>query len=43
MISRFKADGWTDAELSAWSYNTSQSNATTAAEVSALSGRPRSR
>ena len=35
MISRFKADGWTDAELSAWSYNSSQSNATTAEEVSA--------
>ena len=30
MISRFKADGWTDAELANWSYTTSQSNATTA-------------
>jgi triacylglycerol lipase len=35
MISRFKADGYTDAELNSWSYNTSQSNKTTAAEVAA--------
>jgi triacylglycerol lipase len=34
MISRFKADGWTDAQLMAFSYNTSQSNATTAQEIS---------
>ena len=34
MISRFKADGWTDAELNNWSYNTSQSNKTTASEIS---------
>ena len=33
MISRFKADGWTDAELVAWSYNSDQSNATTAAQL----------
>ena len=33
MISRFKADGWTDAQLMAFSYNTSQSNATTAQEI----------
>ncbi len=30
MVSRFKTDGWTDAELSTFTYNTSQSNATTA-------------
>jgi triacylglycerol lipase len=30
MISRFKADGWTDAELANFSYDTRQSNATTA-------------
>ena len=30
MISRFKADGWTDADLANFSYNTAQSNATTA-------------
>lgn len=35
MIDRFKADGWTAAELNNWSYNTSQSNATTASEISA--------
>jgi triacylglycerol lipase len=33
MIGRFQADGWTSAELNNWSYNTSQSNATTAAQV----------
>lgn len=33
MIAKFKADGWTTAELNSWSYNTSQSNATTAAQV----------
>jgi len=30
MISRFKKDGWSDAELVNWSYNFNQSNATTA-------------
>ena len=30
MVSRFKADGWTSAELANWSYNFRQSNATTA-------------
>lgn len=35
MISRFKADGWTDAQMHSWSYNTSQSNATTAKLVAA--------
>ncbi|HEU4656383.1 MAG TPA: triacylglycerol lipase [Capillimicrobium sp.] len=30
MISRFQADGWTSSELNNWSYNTSQSNVTTA-------------
>ena len=33
MVARFKAAGWTDAELHRWSYNTSQSNATTAQEI----------
>jgi triacylglycerol lipase len=33
MISRFKGDGWTDAELANFSYNTSQSNATTASLI----------
>jgi triacylglycerol lipase len=33
MISRFKADGWTTAELNNWSYNYSQSNATTAQQI----------
>jgi triacylglycerol lipase len=33
MVSRFKADGWTDAELVNWSYNYRQSNATTAALI----------
>ena len=36
MISRFQSDGWTNAELHNWSYNTNQSNATTASEISAL-------
>jgi triacylglycerol lipase len=33
MIGRFQADGWTSSELNNWSYNTSQSNATTAGQV----------
>ncbi|MBI5103682.1 MAG: triacylglycerol lipase [Solirubrobacterales bacterium] len=33
MVSNFKADGWTSAELNSWSYNTGQSNATTAAQL----------
>ena len=33
MVSRFKGDGWTDSELSTFTYNTSQSNATTAAII----------
>jgi len=33
MISRFQADGWTTAELNNWSYNTSQSNVTTASQL----------
>lgn len=33
MIDRFTADGWTAAELNNWSYNTSQSNKTTAAQI----------
>jgi triacylglycerol lipase len=32
-VSRFKADGWTNAELVNWSYNFRQSNATTAAQI----------
>ena len=34
MVGRFQADGWTTAELNNWSYNTSQSNATTAQQIS---------
>lgn len=33
MYNRFLADGYTAAELNNWSYNYSQSNATTAAEI----------
>lgn len=33
MANRFKADGWTDAELLNWSYDTSQSNKTTAQQL----------
>ena len=33
MEGRFAADGWTDAQLDNWSYNTSQSNKTTASQV----------
>ena len=33
MAAWFKADGWTDAELTTWSYNTAQSNVTTAREI----------
>jgi triacylglycerol lipase len=33
MISRFAADGWTAAQLNNWSYNTAQSNVTTAGQV----------
>lgn len=35
MVNRFAADGWTSAELNNWSYNTSQSNATTASQIKA--------
>lgn len=35
MISRFKSDGYTSAELFAWQYDTSQSNATTADQLAA--------
>jgi triacylglycerol lipase len=35
MVGRFQADGYTAAELNNWSYNTSQSNATTAQQVAA--------
>jgi triacylglycerol lipase len=33
MVSRFQADGWTTPELNNWSYNYSQSNATTASQI----------
>ena len=33
MVSRFKADGWTNAELANWSYNFHSSNANTAAII----------
>jgi triacylglycerol lipase len=33
MVGRFKRDGWTSAELANFSYNTAQSNATTAAII----------
>jgi triacylglycerol lipase len=33
MIGRFRKDGWTSAEIASFSYNTSQSNATTAAII----------
>jgi triacylglycerol lipase len=33
MVSRFSADGWTPAELNNWSYDYSQSNATTAQQI----------
>ena len=33
MVGWFKADGWTDAELATWSYNTAQSNEVTAREI----------
>jgi triacylglycerol lipase len=34
MVGRFKKDGWTSAELATFSYNTAQSNKTTAAIIS---------
>ena len=33
VVGRFAADGWTSAELNTWSYNTAQSNATTASQL----------
>src|SRR5215208_4746418 len=33
LVSRFQADGWTTPELNNWSYNYSQSNATTASQI----------
>lgn len=35
MVASFRSAGWTDAELHRWSYDTSQSNATTAQEIAA--------
>lgn len=34
MIGRFQADGWSSAQLNNWSYNTAQSNTTTAGQLS---------
>jgi len=34
MIGRFQADGWTPAQTNNWSYNTAQSNVTTAGQLS---------
>ncbi|MBT2395400.1 triacylglycerol lipase [Streptomyces sp. ISL-100] len=34
MAGRFKADGWPASHLDQWTYNTSQSNATTASQLS---------
>jgi triacylglycerol lipase len=36
MKSRFAADGWSASELNAWTYNTAQSNATTAGQLAAF-------
>lgn len=33
MIRRFSGDGWTSAELNAWTYDTSRSNRTTAEDI----------
>lgn len=33
MVDRFRADGWSDAELFVWDYKTSQSNVETAGQV----------
>jgi triacylglycerol esterase/lipase EstA (alpha/beta hydrolase family) len=38
MIGRFEKDGWSKAQLNNWTYNTSQSNATTAKEVATKVG-----
>jgi triacylglycerol lipase len=35
MVTRFRADGWTSAEIANWSYKTSQSNVTTAQQIAA--------
>ena len=35
MMARFKADGWSDAELYAWTFDTGQPNAAAAARISA--------
>ena len=35
LVGRFAADGWTSAELNTWSFNTAQSNATTAQQLAA--------
>jgi triacylglycerol lipase len=43
MIDRFRADGYPSAELRAFSYNTAQSNASTAQEVAAEAEGLRSR
>ncbi|HEX8743779.1 MAG TPA: triacylglycerol lipase [Thermoleophilaceae bacterium] len=33
MVGRFQQDGWTSAQLNNWSYNTAQSNVTTAGQI----------
>ena len=43
MVASFKSAGWTDGELNRWSYNTSQSNATTAQEIASRVSEIRSR
>ena len=35
MVRRFRADGWTSAEIANWTYPTSQSNVTTAQQIAA--------
>jgi triacylglycerol lipase len=43
MIGRFAAAGWSASELNAWTYNTSQSNVTTAGQLSSYIDQVRSR
>jgi triacylglycerol lipase len=43
MKSRFAADGWSASELNAWTYNTAQSNVTTAGQLSSYIDQVRSR
>jgi triacylglycerol lipase len=43
MIAHLEKDGWSKAELNNWSYNTSQSNVTTASEIATKVSEIRSR